>query len=99
MLYVCEKNKQFYHLQLHCEDFSFWNKIYWKVYFLTTKSCGKGGLSGQWEGGEREKGTKMQPNLGGSTVICHKILSVWVIWNSYQKGKIYMYIYFTVCLS
>ena len=61
--------------------FLFENKIYWKVYFLTTKSCGKGGLSGQWEGGEREKGTKMQPNLGGSTVICHKTLSVWVIWN------------------
>ena len=28
------------------------------------------------ERGEKEKGTKMQPNLDGSTIICHKILSV-----------------------
>lgn len=34
MLYIYKQNKLFYHLQLHCKGFPFWNKFYWEVYTL-----------------------------------------------------------------
>ena len=51
-----------------------------KFTFLLPNLVESQGYQGS-ERGEKEKGTKMQPNLDGSTIICHKILSVWVIWN------------------